>query len=89
MWELDRGAHARLTLAGQKYAVETWRMPGKWLEAAEAGNGESFSEAIDRSGQATEFLLMGLRLSEGIDLLRYERLAGEPLAAENLMYCVS
>lgn len=78
------GAHARLTLDGQKYAIETWKMPGKWLEAAEVGNGESLSEAIDRSGQATEFLLMGLRLSEGIDLLRYEELAGEPLATGKL-----
>ncbi len=78
------GAHARLTLDGQKYAIETWKMPGKWLEAAEAGNGESLSEAIDRSGQATEFLLMGSRLSEGIDLLRYEELAGEPLATGKL-----
>ncbi len=75
------GAHARLTLGGQKYAIETWRMPDKWLRAAEAGNGESLSEAIDRSGQATEFLLMGLRLSEGIDLLRYKELACAPLNA--------
>ena len=78
------GAHARLTLAGQKYAIETWKMPDKWLSAAEAGNGESISEAIDRMGQAAEFLLMGLRLSEGIDLLRYERLAGAPLRADKV-----
>lgn len=78
------GAHARLTLAGQKYAIETWKMPNKWLSEAEAGNGESLCEAIDRMGQATEFLLMGLRLSEGIDLLRYERLAGEPLRMDKV-----
>ena len=73
------GAHARLTLGGQKYAIETWKMPDKWLRAAEAGNGEALSEAIDRSEQATEFLLMGLRLSEGIDLLRYNQLAHDHL----------
>ena len=78
------GAHARLTLSGQKYAIETWKMPDKWLAAAETGNGESLSEAIERMGQAAEFLLMGLRLSEGIDLLRYERLAGEPLRADKV-----
>ncbi|MBR9841593.1 MAG: coproporphyrinogen III oxidase [Rhodobacteraceae bacterium] len=78
------GAHARLTIGGQKYAIETWRMPEKWLAAAEAGNGESLCEAIDRSGQAVEFLLMGLRLSEGIDLLRYEELAGDPPAADKV-----
>ena len=78
------GAHARLTLNGQKYAIETWRMPGKWLDSVEQGNGESLSEPIDREGQAIEFLLMGLRLSEGIDLLRYEKLAGVALSEKKL-----
>ena len=78
------GAHARLTLNGQKYAIETWRMPGKWLDTVEQGNGESLSEPINREGQAIEFLLMGLRLSEGIDLLRYEKLAGVALSEKKL-----
>jgi oxygen-independent coproporphyrinogen-3 oxidase len=33
---------------------------------------------------ADEFLLMGLRLAEGIDLARYARLAGRPLDARRL-----
>ncbi|MGR3636758.1 MAG: radical SAM family heme chaperone HemW [Shimia sp.] len=73
------GAHARLTLNGQRHAIENWRNPNKWLEASEAGNGENLREVVSQEGQATELLLMGLRLIEGVDLTRYEALAGKPL----------
>jgi oxygen-independent coproporphyrinogen-3 oxidase len=73
------GAHARLTLNGQRHAIENWRNPNKWLQVAEAGNGENLREAVSHESQATELLLMGLRLSEGVDLARYEALAGKPL----------
>ncbi|MGX9352449.1 radical SAM family heme chaperone HemW [Shimia sp. W99] len=82
------GAHARLTLHGQRHAIENWKAPGKWLEAAEAGNGESQRDMIASEDQATEFLLMGLRLSEGVDLTRYQVLAGHALGGnrvENLV----
>ncbi|WP_073253441.1 radical SAM family heme chaperone HemW [Shimia gijangensis] len=74
------GAHARLTFNGKRHAIETWRNPTKWLAEAEAGNGESLCEIIEREDQVTEFLLMGLRLSDGIDLIRYKTLAGQELA---------
>ncbi|MCP4205805.1 MAG: coproporphyrinogen III oxidase [Shimia sp.] len=73
------GAHARLTLNGQRYAIETWRNPNKWLEKAETGNGENLKEAVSLEDQAAEFLMMGLRLSEGVDLQRYESMAGKPI----------
>ncbi|MBE1294043.1 MAG: coproporphyrinogen III oxidase [Rhodobacteraceae bacterium] len=73
------GAHARLTLSGQRHAIETWRNPNKWLEEAESGNGENLKEAIGQEDQAAEFLMMGLRLSEGVDLKRYEALTGKPI----------
>ncbi|SFL78378.1 radical SAM family heme chaperone HemW [Shimia aestuarii] len=82
------GAHARLTLNGQRLAIENWKAPGKWLEAAEAGNGESLRDVIASEDQATEFLLMGLRLSEGVNLTRYQALAGHALGGnrvENLV----
>ena len=74
------GAHARLTLAGQRYAIENWRAPAKWLNQAERGNAESLREPIDFISQATELLLMGLRLGEGVDLRRYQSLSGHKLA---------
>lgn len=78
------GAHARVTVQGTRYATETWRNPNRWLQEAEAGNGENLREAISQADQAAEFLLMGLRLSEGIDLNRYEALAGRPLEGKRV-----
>ena len=39
----------------------------------------SMARVLTRSEEADEFLLMGLRLAEGIDLARYEQLAGQAL----------
>ena len=78
------GAHARITRNNVRYAIETWRNPTTWLEAAEKGNGESLREAIGSDGEATEFLLMGLRLTEGIDLNRFQALSGHSLNAQRV-----
>jgi putative oxygen-independent coproporphyrinogen III oxidase len=76
------GAHGRLTLKGQKFATEAFYNPDKWLAAVEQGTGEKSAQQIDRTAQATEYLLMGLRIKDGIDLERFENLAGAPLNIE-------
>ena len=43
------------------------------------GHGVTVDDALSRDEQADEFLLMGLRLAEGIDPARYAALAGRPL----------
>jgi oxygen-independent coproporphyrinogen-3 oxidase len=43
------------------------------------GDGLVSDERLTRTEQADEFLLMGLRLSEGIDPQRYSALGGHPL----------
>ena len=43
------------------------------------GHGVVTDEALTGEQMADEFLLMGLRLAEGIDPARYARLAGRPL----------
>jgi len=43
------------------------------------GNGVVTDDALTPGEIADEFLLMGLRLAEGIDPQRYARLAGRPL----------
>ncbi|MDZ7710089.1 MAG: radical SAM family heme chaperone HemW [Roseovarius sp.] len=78
------GAHGRLTIGGQRHATEAWREPGKWLDAVARGSAESLREALPPAEQAMEYLLMGLRLRDGIDMARYERLAGVPLDARRL-----
>ncbi|MDO5704402.1 MAG: radical SAM family heme chaperone HemW [Paracoccus sp. (in: a-proteobacteria)] len=74
------GAHGRLTLDVGRVATEAHRMPGVWLEAVEVkGNGEVQREALSREDQAVEYLLMSMRLAEGLNLHRYTGLAGSSL----------
>ena len=79
------GAHGRVTLNGQRWATVAPKAPGAWLAMVEAGRaGEAPREAVAREEQATEYLLMSLRLSEGTDVARYEALAGAALDAAKL-----
>jgi len=74
------GAHARLDIDGERHAIETERRPEAWLMRVESlGHGVVGDDTLLRSQMADEFLLMGLRLAEGIDPARYERLAGRAL----------
>lgn len=74
------GAHGRITVPAGRLATEAHRAPGAWLEAVERqGTGDSLRTPVPPDEQATEQLLMGLRLAEGLDLARHARLAGAPL----------
>ncbi|SDW11473.1 radical SAM family heme chaperone HemW [Roseicitreum antarcticum] len=79
------GAHGRLTLNGGRMATETPLAPGKWLEMVErGGDGTSVSEVLTPNAQATEYLLMSLRLREGSSLSRYAALNGVGLPVSRL-----
>jgi len=74
------GAHGRLDIDGGRYATATEKRPEAWLMRVEAnGHGLVTDDALTREEMADEFLLMGLRLAEGIDIARYTALAGRPL----------
>ncbi len=73
------GAHGRLTLNGIRWATETHRAPGAWLKAVQNGSGESSRVSVSLREQAEEYAMMSLRLAEGMDVDRYEALAGRPL----------
>ncbi len=74
------GAHGRLDIAGVRRATATEKRPESWLMRVESlWHGIVTDEALTREKVADEFLLMGLRLAEGIDPARYARLAGRPL----------
>ena len=79
------GAHGRLDIAGERRATATEKRPEGWLSQVESlGHGIVSDEALTREQIADEFLLMGLRLAEGIDPARYARLAGRPLQARRV-----
>ncbi|MEY3596085.1 MAG: hypothetical protein RL543_38 [Pseudomonadota bacterium] len=79
------GAHARLLTSKGRMALSTERHPEKWLEHVEA-HGHAFVDEEILSGQAQgdEFLLMGLRLNEGILPKRFEVLSGRPLGHSSI-----
>ncbi|WP_196780470.1 radical SAM family heme chaperone HemW [Roseovarius gahaiensis] len=80
------GAHGRITMQDQRHATEAWSNPERWLQAVEAGNGEKRRGVIAQCDQADEYLMMGLRVTGGIDRHRYIRMAGQDLPQDRMAY---
>ena len=82
------GAHGRLTLSGDRFATVTPNGPLVWLRQVEqSGRGEGLRETLSRADQAGEYLMMSMRLAEGLDMARYSTLAGfglEPQVIQRL-----
>ena len=74
------GAHGRLVGGNGRFATATERHPESWLEAVEArGDGLVTDDILTAEETGDEYLLMGLRLVEGVDTSRYEALSGREL----------
>ncbi len=74
------GAHGRVLTPTGRRAQATERHPEMWLTVVEGeGHGLVSNETLSAEEQGDEFLLMGLRLGEGIDPLRFEALSGRPI----------
>ena len=69
------GAHGRVRRNGVTYAVRRHRAPELWLKAVQnAGHGTREEAALTPDERAEELLLLGLRLTNGIDRdIFYER----------------
>lgn len=85
------GAHGRITdSAGQRLAIETLRDPTRWLTRVQSeGHAITGAEPLSIDDQATEQILMGLRLGEGIDLNRFHTLAGSALPEARLQSLIA
>jgi putative oxygen-independent coproporphyrinogen III oxidase len=82
---IGAGAHGRLVIDGVRHATSNERYPERWLDAVTTrGHGWIENTSLDPAEEADEALLMGLRLHEGLDLLRLERLGGVRPAAQTL-----
>ena len=75
------GAHGRLVLDGRRYRDRDREAAGKLADAGGSHRPRPHRRrnADAASKQADEFLLMGLRLAEGIDPQRYAALSGRAL----------
>lgn len=76
---IGAGAHGRVWSDGKKVAYQNLKAPETWLEAVET-TGTGYQEALSLTPFAMfqEWLLMGLRLREGLDTSLCESLTGEP-----------
>lgn len=71
------GAHGRISGPQGRIATEAAQMPAAWLDRADrTGTGTAVEHLLPRLEIAEEYLIMGLRLREGIDIDRYDRLGG-------------
>ena len=74
------GAHGRLLVDNVRYATATQKQPEKWLEqVTKSGSGLITNDKLTWEEESDEYLLMGLRLREGIALDRYHQLSGRQL----------
>ena len=80
------GAHGRLIVTAKgRFAQEAERHPEMWLTQVETeGHGLVENAPLSREEQGDEFLLMGLRLAEGVDPRRYAELSGRRLDPERI-----
>ncbi|MDO8984900.1 radical SAM family heme chaperone HemW [Cypionkella sp.] len=79
------GAHGRLTLLGTRWATEALKSPVLWLGMVQSGKvPELPRSALTAEEHSLEYLLMSLRLSEGLDLARYQTVSGTALNAQKI-----
>jgi oxygen-independent coproporphyrinogen-3 oxidase len=82
---LGPGAHGRLVRPEGRIGTVTERRPEAWLDrVARDGYGLTATEMLSPAEEGDEFLLMGLRLREGIDPARYAALSGRAIDPDRL-----
>jgi oxygen-independent coproporphyrinogen-3 oxidase len=71
------GAHGRVTLNQTLHATRRHRAPEPWADRVERdGHGTTREDPVSQQDRAREMLLMGLRLTEGINPARFEARTG-------------
>jgi len=79
------GAHGRFDLTDGRIATETHLSPQTWLSSVhEGGNGEYARDHLSVEDQATEYVMMSLRLNEGCDLSHPVLIASDTISINNI-----
>ena len=74
------GAHGRLLINNQRHATATEKMPFDWQKkVVTQGHGLVTDDVLTWEEQGDEFLVMGLRLREGISPQRFTALSGRKI----------
>lgn len=83
------GAHGRLSMNGQRWTTEAPKAPGLWLELVEKGKaGELPRQVLSQKDHALEYLMMSLRLNEGLDVQRYANISNSTIRMESVQHLV-
>lgn len=84
------GGHGRLSIDGKKLATACELNPENWWQKTMVeGHGLTTNEPLNLQEMADEFLVMGLRLAEGISLKRYNAFGATELNAKNQEFLIS
>ena len=79
------GAHGRLTVGDARTATIAALKPKDYsARVLEHGQGIAEREVLSAEGWADEYILMGMRISEGISLSRYKQISGHDLEPEKI-----
>jgi oxygen-independent coproporphyrinogen-3 oxidase len=78
------GAHGRITRGSARFSTQAERLPEHWLEKVERLGSSLTVEEIPPADAAREHLLMGMRLSEGVDLDAYTARWGRAIAPDKI-----
>jgi oxygen-independent coproporphyrinogen-3 oxidase len=79
------GAHGRIMVNNERHATAAEKLPFDWQQRVTArGHGLVTDDVLTWEEQGDEFLVMGLRLREGIDPDRYAALSGRRLSDKQI-----
>ncbi|PHS39687.1 MAG: coproporphyrinogen III oxidase [Robiginitomaculum sp.] len=79
------GAHGRLTVNGMRTASIAALKPKDYIDSVKSqGHGLAERETLSSQAWAEEYVLMGLRITGGINLSRYREISGQKLAPETI-----
>ena len=79
------GAHGRLMINNQRHATADEKMPFDWQKNVVAkGHGMVVDDVLTWEEQGDEFLVMGLRLKEGISPARFTAISGRQINAAQI-----
>ena len=79
------GAHGRLTIDSRKFITESYADPNIWLDKATRGiSTMEKHHQLPSHEEGIEYLIMGIRLTEGISIPRYEAISKQRFPIEIL-----
>ena len=77
------GAHGRLMINNQRHATAAEKLPFDWQKKVQSqGHGMVVDDVLTWEEQGDEFLVMGLRLKEGISPARFTAISGRQISQD-------